>query len=930
MKQNQKLSANLRVLRVSAFEESAPTSTQRRGERRGPQRWLLSAFCFLLSALAVVAQNPSVFQPVRPGAGAGGGINFTNFSSTDFTTNGGVIHVKQPPPPGYLGTNSLNPTLGRIPYKASNTNFGDSPFYFISANRLGFDSTTRDFWISTVTDGNWESLALGVNSQTNTGSGQSTTIGFNAGRDMGNNIGDTGGETALGWKALNTLTNGYSNTAIGAEALASWNQGRDNTAVGSVAGRALRPGASYNSFFGSTAGYGGATSSGSSNTFLGYSSGNNWAGSFNTFIGAGTGESLTRATTNLTLIGHKTTATNDNQVVLGNSAVMAIRGSVSNSYSFGTHTEPAATNFTGAIAFNDGTVQITAAVNGETNTYSSLGASNATVKPLIGTKTGVDLPFRALEQGSNIVLSMTTTSIVVNAVPDGTGTTPNATISYIPYLSGANAFSDSPIFRQDASHVDVGTNHLLFRGSTLTNDVFSDSFGNLTLRRNQTSGNDAITIKGGQVVINAGAATAWTFQTASLSYGQSNSYTFGIASSPASTNFTGAVAFNDGTVQTTAATSSTGANPTSLISLTATNGVATTFLRSDGSQALDTNIAPNWNGIHVFNKSVTNIASSTTAVPLTIDTPAFPVTNLVEWKTNGVLAAYMKSNGNLALPDGSAAQPSLVFATTDDGTGTGFFRRSATGVGFSANGTEVIDLSSGGLALGGQSLIFGSSITANDINISRDSSGVLRSEAGTTTSPTTNRFMGTRTGTGTSGNIYTNCELVELGYDGAQGWFFLRAQKGSSNGTARPLVLSANGIAADVRINTDHSLLVPASITNQSTVWLPTNNAPITTIAPSGLHSIALGKGWTNDLGARAELMISVKYTDAATGDPSFAYTNTVSGVAFTNSFAFGIAGTMQELVTIADISPSDYGSFTDLSGSGSSVTFINAWWKLK
>jgi len=110
----------------------------------------------------------------------------------------------------------------------------------------------------------------------------------------------------------------------------------------------------------------------------------------------------------------------------------------------------------------------------------------------------------------------------------------------------------------------------------------------------------------------------------------------------------------------------------------------------------------------------------------------------------------------------------------------------------------------------------------------------------------------------------------------------------------------------------------------------PTNTAAHTTIAPANLHAVTLGKGWTNDLGTRADLMISVKYTDAVTGDPGFFYTNTVDGLCFTNSFAFGLAGSFQELVSIVDISPNDYGSFGDLSGAGASVVFLKAWWKSK
>jgi hypothetical protein len=43
-----------------------------------------------------------------------------------------------------------------------------------------------------------------------------------------------------------------------------------------------------------------------------------------------------------------------------------------------------------------------------------------------------------------------------------------------------------------------------------------------------------------------------------------------------------------------------GANPTGTITLTATNGVATTYLRSDGAPALSQSIAPTWTALHTF------------------------------------------------------------------------------------------------------------------------------------------------------------------------------------------------------------------------------------------------------------------------------------------------------------------------------------------
>lgn len=52
----------------------------------------------------------------------------------------------------------------------------------------------------------------------------------------------------------------------------------------------------------------------------------------------------------------------------------------------------------------------------------------------------------------------------------------------------------------------------------------------------------------------------------------------------------------------------TGANPSASIGLAAVNGVAATFLRSDGAPALDQGIAPTWTAAHVFSLAGTGTA----------------------------------------------------------------------------------------------------------------------------------------------------------------------------------------------------------------------------------------------------------------------------------------------------------------------------------
>jgi hypothetical protein len=60
-------------------------------------------------------------------------------------------------------------------------------------------------------------------------------------------------------------------------------------------------------------------------------------------------------------------------------------------------------------------------------------------------------------------------------------------------------------------------------------------------------------------------------------------------------------------------TPATGANPTASVGTSAVNGVATTFLRSDGAPALDVGISPIWTGDHDFGGGSIEIENSTVA-----------------------------------------------------------------------------------------------------------------------------------------------------------------------------------------------------------------------------------------------------------------------------------------------------------------------------
>lgn len=76
---------------------------------------------------------------------------------------------------------------------------------------------------------------------------------------------------------------------------------------------------------------------------------------------------------------------------------------------------------------------------------------------------------------------------------------------------------------------------------------------------------------------------------------------------PTQTSNSGKYLTTDGTNSSwgTVSGGGTGANPTASVGLTAVNGSATTFLRSDGAPVLSQAIAPTWTALHTFGPSVT-------------------------------------------------------------------------------------------------------------------------------------------------------------------------------------------------------------------------------------------------------------------------------------------------------------------------------------
>lgn len=92
-----------------------------------------------------------------------------------------------------------------------------------------------------------------------------------------------------------------------------------------------------------------------------------------------------------------------------------------------------------------------------------------------------------------------------------------------------------------------------------------------------------------------------------------------------------------------------GANPTASVGLTAVNGSATTFLRSDGAPALDQSISPTWSGNHIFSNPVKFPNGSASAPSVALNTNYgffYDTTNVgIGFTSNGSQIGWFSANG---------------------------------------------------------------------------------------------------------------------------------------------------------------------------------------------------------------------------------------------------------------------------------------------
>jgi hypothetical protein len=200
----------------------------------------------------------------------------------------------------------------------NNCGFGESVLFNMTTGSgnvaLGmnalYSKTTGDF-----------SIAIGFQSSfAQTTATQNTSIG----KEALYNFTTQGGNTAVGYEVLRGVAGGINNTAMGAQALTAINGGTFNTAYGWNAGLRLTTAGSC-VFLGQQAGA--FVTTGDENVLIGPSAGSGIvAGTRNVAIGSGTTSVTNRS--NTIAVGYNAQPNGDNQVVLGDTNINAIRAQV--------------------------------------------------------------------------------------------------------------------------------------------------------------------------------------------------------------------------------------------------------------------------------------------------------------------------------------------------------------------------------------------------------------------------------------------------------------------------------------------------------------------------------------------------------------------------------------------------------------------------
>lgn len=218
--------------------------------------------------------------------GTAGDLTLTDQAEVTLIANGATNWEKTMAFTSAAGT-TINPTDGYLPYRSNATTFGDSPWYRIGTNQMGFNSTNRFLFYKLGTGYPDEGvLAIGTDS-------------FDVIDLVGSN--DATRSIAIGERAIDTATSAVGSVAVGWEAGGYATLFDSGVAVGQGAGTVNN---SYGIVaIGNSAGplYSGPGST--NDTMVGFAAGNIISGATNTFLGALSGIGVGRTNTSTVSVG---------------------------------------------------------------------------------------------------------------------------------------------------------------------------------------------------------------------------------------------------------------------------------------------------------------------------------------------------------------------------------------------------------------------------------------------------------------------------------------------------------------------------------------------------------------------------------------------------------------------------------------------------
>jgi hypothetical protein len=216
--------------------------------------------------------------------------------------------------------------------------------------------------------------------------------------------------------------------------------------------------------------------------------------------------------------------------------------------------------------------------------------------------------------------------------------------------------------------------------------------------------------------------------------------------------------------------------------------------------------------------SSTNNTIATNAVPFSVQSVAGMWTNTFEITSNGTVLAMFRSNGNLTLPMGDDNSPAIswgperksgISGNASGGSVQGIVVIGNGGEKCVITGTAICEVNTGYIG-------FNSSVGSSPFTgFTSDAAGILAFRTAVAGRGYTNRIYGNSFGAAS----VTNATFLDSGYDGANGWFFMRVQTnhtGSADSTNAPLVLGV-GTNQDFTINTNHDAQV------NHVLWIGTN-----------------------------------------------------------------------------------------------------------